>query len=223
VIARRTHAFRREDRLDGQKAFLGHRLEPSKRGRRRDCCSNTQAGHRHAQLRDLGLEEVEKHVPGWIREQVSVEEAITKASGADHGAHHVRSHWGRIRVLHSRRRGFQPLRLGGKPGESRCDAADFIAQLTQSLRALVRGHVAKRFDPICARHRDRQGRDPFGFRTIDHDLDSVSGRFREHQVDQIPGRRDDRGARAPGDVGADLFQQVVHHRSAIALKLDPQH
>jgi hypothetical protein len=55
-----------------EQALLGHRFQPAQRGRRRDRRGDAQARNRHSKLGDLGLQQVEQHVPGGVGEHAFV-------------------------------------------------------------------------------------------------------------------------------------------------------
>ena len=57
-------------RAPNKKALLGHRLQPAQRGRRWYGRGDAQAGNGYPKLRDLGLQEIEQHIPRGVGEQL---------------------------------------------------------------------------------------------------------------------------------------------------------
>src|SRR6187401_2356179 len=61
-----------------EQAAVGHILQPAERSRSGDRRGNAEAGYRNPKLCDLGLQKIEKHVPGGVSEKILREEAAAQ-------------------------------------------------------------------------------------------------------------------------------------------------
>src|SRR6476661_8727159 len=154
-------------RAPNKKALLGHRLQPAQRGRRWYGRGDAQAGNGYPKLRDLGLQEIEQHIPRGVGEQLFGEEAAAEASGADDGPHGLGRKVGKVAEprpnLHSVRRSG----TGGKARESRGDPADLIAKLAQSSGIAIGGDIRDPLAPSSDGRRQGERRNPLTFGRID--------------------------------------------------------
>src|SRR4051812_13299242 len=64
-----------------EEPLLDHRFQPPQSGRRRNCRGYAKARDRYAKVTDLGLEQVEQHVPCRVGEQIFGKVTGTQAAG----------------------------------------------------------------------------------------------------------------------------------------------